>query len=177
MDDMQRQIEERKTQAMEQGILEKAICVAYYLGDGYRDRQVHHSQDTRVTYSSSAVAVGLTIVFTRSVHNDSDRPSTYETLEVLEGEETVFLCKGGTIEGYIPGDWEAELDNLQQPADRAKEEMVRVAEQKQQTTESERATALRKAWGLSDKDGRFRGTDDPKPRLVGVVERPPRRRR
>lgn len=174
--DIQKQIEERTAQATERRIFEKAAHVAYHLGEGRRDirRHTRGGRETRLTYRDLAAVAGLTIDFSRTAAYDNS--TQYETLEILEGEETVFLQKGGIIEGYIPGDWEAELDRLQRPADRAKETMAKVAEQKQQASGSERATALRKAWGLSAEDGRTRGTDDPKPRIGGVVERAPRRR-
>lgn len=178
-DDMQGQIEERKTQAAERQIFEKAIHAAYYLGDGHRHRPEHRTGDleTHMVYHDADAGAGLTIDFS-STAEDAPGGSTYNTLlEILEGEETVFLQKGETVEGYVSGDWETELDKLQRPSDRAMEDMARATEQKKQATKSERATALRKAWGLSDKDGRTRGTTDPKPRAGGVMEQPPRRRR
>lgn len=175
--DIQKQIEELTAQAAERKIYEKAVHAAYHLGKGRRDLLRHSGdRETRVIHDDPDAGAGLMIDFSRTVHHDGSR-STYETLEILEGEETVFLQKGGTVEGYIPGDWEAELDRLQRPADRAKEDTVRVAEQEKQAADSERAVALRKAWGLSATDGRTRGADEPKPRTGGVVERPPRRRR
>lgn len=178
MDDIniQKQIEERTAQAVERRIFEKAAHAAYHLGEGHRDVQRHTrgGRETRLTYRDPDAMAGLTINFSRTAYDDSTQ---YKTLEILEGEETVFLQKGRTIEGYIPGDWEAELDRLQRPADRAKETMDRVAEQKQQASDSERASALRKAWGLSAEDGRTRGPAEPKPKTGGVVEQPQRRRR
>ena len=174
--DIQKQIDDRKSQVVDRQIFEKAVHAAYHLGVGGIDMRRHSdgSRETQRTYNDPDAGAGLFIEFNRVAYPDH---TAYESLEILEGEETVFLQKGGTIEGYIPGDWEAELEKLQQPADRARETMTKVVEQKQQASESERATALRKAWGLSAGDDRVRGTDDPKPRRVGVVERPPRRRR
>lgn len=174
--DVQKQIEERKVQATERGIFGKAVHAACHLGEGYHDRRERgrSSCETRMIYNDSDTVTGLTIDFGRTV---DDQYETYETVEILEGEETVFLQKGGTVEGYIPGDWEVELDKLQRPADRAKEDAAKVVEKEKQATGSERASALRKAWGLSDKDGRVRGADDPKPKLGGVMEQPLRRRR
>ncbi len=173
--DMQKQIEERTAQAVERRIFKKAVYAVYHLGEGHRDirRHTQGGRETRLMYRSPDSVAGLTIDFSRTVYDNSTQ---YEMLEILEGEEAVFLQRGRIIEGYIPGDWEAELDRLQRPADRAKEDMAKAAEQERHSSESERATALRKAWGLSAVDGRVRASGDPKPRIGGVVERSPRRR-
>lgn len=175
--DIQQQIEDRKVQAAERRIFEKAVHVAYHLGDGHIDirRNINKGRETQRIYNNPDAGAGLMIDFSRSVHDNGD--FIYEILEILEGEETVFLQKAGAIDGYIPGDWETELERLQRPADRAKETMAKLAEQKQQASESKRGDALRKAWGLSAADDRVRGTDDPKPRAGGVMEQPPRRRK
>ncbi len=176
--DIQKQIDDRKVQAVERRIFEKGVHAAYHLGEGHRDVQRHTQggRETHLIYQDQDAGAGLTLVFSRVTYSDP-RHSTYETLEILEGEGTVFLQKDVAIEGYIPGDWEAELEKLQRPAERAKETMAQATEQEQQAAESERGAKLRKAWGLASEDGRTRGTDPPKPRLGGVVERPQRRRR
>ncbi len=173
--DIQKQIEERKAQATRLRIFEKAVHAACYLGGGHRDRDIRCGErETHVVYSDPDAS--LTIDFKRTVHSDT---STYKTLEIRDGERTVFLHQGGTLVGYIPGDWETELDRLQPLADRAKETVDQVAEQKRQGSKSERAASLRKAWGLSGEDGRTRGSGDPKLKIGGwwMGGVPPTRRR
>lgn len=174
--DVQQQIEDRRKQAIDHRIAEKAIHAAYYLGCGYINiqRSTGGDRETLRTYNDPDAGAGLTIVCQMVRIDDG---AEVESLEILEGEEAVFLQKSGIIEGYIPGDWEAELEKLQRPADRARETMAKVGERKQQAEESERGDALRKAWGLSAGDDRVRGTDPPKPRVAGVMEQPPRKRK
>lgn len=175
--DMQKQIDDRKVQAAEREIFRKAVHAAYHLGKGIIDirRTTNGDRETKRVYNDPDAGFGLTIDFDRTAHHGGGPPA-YETLEILEGEETVFLQRGGTIEGYVPGDWEVELDKLQYSADRAKETMTAAAERDRHAS-GERGSALRKAWGLSAEDSRSRGSDEPKPRIGGVVEQPPRRRR
>jgi len=179
--DIQQQIEERRLQALNRQIFKKAARAAYYLGDGYIDtqRRTGGGMETRRTYSDPDAGAGLTIHFSRTADVLDCRimPTIGGSLEILEGDELVFRQHGETIEGYIPGDWETELEKLQLLADRAKETTAKIAEQEQQAEKSERGDALRKAWGLSAKDSRTRGIDAPKPRTGGVVEQPQRRRR
>lgn len=146
-------IKKRIAQAVSRKIYEKAKHIVYYLGKGHR---FPDNPYTKLIYHNTVSK--LTINCTHR--------GNYEELEILEGEVVVFLqrnssrfiYRGGecsirddwSIDGYIPGDWEAELNRLKRSADKAKKVEGKTYEMKRRASEKKKIMAQRKAWGISE---------------------------
>jgi len=168
-EELLRQIEERKTQARDRGIFNTAKRIARSLGAGNPGRRDSQGLHVNMVYTSE----GLIVTYTAH-SDDSHRDRTpYETVDIQYAGETVFRQRGSAMEGYVPGEWEAEMTSLLPAVARAEESESQAKEVAARAADSEKSERLRRAWGLSGADNRSREGDEPrKPGSGGVLDRP-----
>jgi len=167
-EELLRQIEERKAQALDRGIFDMAKRIARSLGAGNPGRRDSQGFHTNMAYTGE----GLVVTYTARSDSHGDR-LPYETVDIQHAGETVFRQRGSKTEGYVPGEWETKMTSLLPAVARAEESQAQAREEAARAADSEKSDRLRRAWGLSGNDNRSRGGKEPRrPGPGGVLDRP-----
>lgn len=143
------QIAERKQQARDRNIKDKAVRVAVALGEGYQSREDRGSVQTDMLYEGRIAALSqiLKVRYYDCVPNGSFRRGSLYVEISLDGEQ-VFSYRNYDIAGYTPGAWEEELDRLYALADKTDAKVASAASEAEAAEERERTAGIRQAWGL-----------------------------
>lgn len=137
MPSLDEQIEERREQAKDGRISEKAAVVARYLGS-YDSWDKPGERGHKSIYEVGKLKIEDSSFF----EDGGDGSSAGAGSSITYGGEVVFVVGGSTIRSYIPGPWEGILDELY---DRAK---LIAYEERTARKKGERGYQERLKWGL-----------------------------
>ena len=135
--DLEAKIEERKKEAREKNIFDKARDVAKYLGSEFREHHKYNENNFSIEYSKERA-------------RDIDFAGhEFEDLTIKSEGEIVFSYGDfADIRSYAPGNWEDKFEELYASAIETKEKVLTAKEINKKKKERKEKAKLRQKWSL-----------------------------
>lgn len=136
---LEAKINERRKQAKDRRIREKAAVIAKYLGNGHET-----TDEGEYTFKGS----NFLIKDNYKVYHDHDGPMAGFGTNIYYKGQQVYDEGGGQIYSYIPGDWEKTLNQLYSKAEKAKGQKEREEKSRLKKGQEKKEEELKTKWGL-----------------------------
>lgn len=137
---MEEQIAARKKEAKDKDIAYKAGSIAKYLGsaaDAKGERHVYEANALKIDHLFGVIS-------------GSDGDMAFSHVIVTYQGAVVFKEEGYTLEAYIPGTWEAILENLALEAERARKKQANQERATEKKREKSADRAAAKSFGIKN---------------------------
>lgn len=136
---LEAKIEERKKQAKDRQIHEKARDIAKYLGQGYET-----TDERQYTFEGSDL---LIMDDFKVVHGSDGSMAGFGTNIYYKGEQ-VYKDGGGQIYSYIPGRWEETFNKLYSKAEKARKKKEKEEKPRLEKERRKKEKKIKAKWGL-----------------------------
>jgi len=136
---LESKINERRKQAKDKRIREKAAVIAKYLGKGFET-----TDESDYTFKGS----NFSIKDNYKVYYDHDGPMAGFGTNIYYKGQQVYKEGGGQIDSYIPGDWEKILNQLYTKAEKVMEQKEKEKAAQLKKEQKEEEAGIKAEWGL-----------------------------
>lgn len=136
-------IEERKNQASEKRIKQKAEEIAKYLGLG-DEKNEHDGIERHYTYQSGVFFIESYFTYSRN----SDGETAGSSTQVVHRGNIVFEERGGEVHSYVPGRWERAFDAIYSSAITISKDSTVMEGKKTEALKKKMEREIARKWGL-----------------------------